>query len=92
MFALIFALVLTSPRPPAAPRAPECDENGYPIASAAACRASCEWWSKPEKRCRDADQERLGMWDARPLDWSTSTGTARPDAWPSFSLEKANAN
>jgi hypothetical protein len=89
MLALIAAVMLTSPAPAA--RAPACDEQGFPISSAAACRAECRWWSKHEQRCRDVDVEYLGEWDPRPLYWSTSVGVAAPEAWPHHPLERANA-
>jgi len=85
MLALVAALMLTSPAP-----GPACDEWGYPITPA--CRASCAWWSKVERRCRDVDVEVIGSWDPRPAphEWP-STMLLNPPDWPAYRLEKANA-
>lgn len=89
MLALIAAVMLSSPAPKLEPA---CDESGFPIASVAACRASCSWWSKPEQRCRDVDVENLGAWDPRPApsEWSTyAGGLSTPPAWGNYPTEKS---
>lgn len=41
----------------------------------------CLWWSRTERRCRDADMEILGSWDPRPApyDWPNSYYTPPPE-------------
>lgn len=72
---LLALLTLTSPLPPVSPA---CDDQGYPLQSLELCRRSCGWWSKAEKRCRDADMEVIGTWDPRPA----------PSEWPHSSYER----
>ena len=84
MLALI-AMLLASPLPRAA-----CDEYGWPVESAAACRASCSWWDRHDERCRDVDVEVIGSWDPRPepKDWPKNGYAAPPPAWGAYPLEK----
>jgi hypothetical protein len=75
VLALILAAIVggaAGPTPTDASSASPCDASGFPVASERACRASCEWWSKHERRCRDTDVEKLGEWDPRPApaEWS----------------------
>jgi hypothetical protein len=49
---------------------------------------TCAWWSRSERRCRDADVEIVGPWDPRPLDWSGGYSMPNPPEWGTYKLEK----